>query len=161
VRLVVTPEELGLSAVHQALTTLGLYGLASDELLVAGELAAVHDAQRREFVPEAGRYRPALRVGPLPTTATDRDSWALRGAALYRDGPVIDPVVAARPGPGERELRLYIPFLDPRELDVAIASEEIVVRLGNLRRHLLLPGVAEGGRLRAKVEGELLRLWVE
>jgi hypothetical protein len=62
---------------------------------------------------------------------------------------------------GEREVRLYIPFMDPKRLDLALVSEEVVVRLGEQRRHILLPGIAEGGRLRARVEGEILRLWVE
>jgi arsenite/tail-anchored protein-transporting ATPase len=76
----------------------------------------------------------------------------------------VGPGVAPRstpPRPPAGELRLGIPFLDPRQLDVAVASEEIVLQLGSLRRHLVLPGLLEGGRLRAKVEGELLRLWVE
>jgi hypothetical protein len=46
-------------------------------------------------------------------------------------------------------------------LDIAVANEEVVIRLGQLRRHVLLPGLSEGGRLRARVEGETLRLWVE
>jgi anion-transporting ArsA/GET3 family ATPase len=161
VRLVATPEELHLPAIRQSLQSFGLYGLASDELVVAGELTEVDDPPRHEFAPETGRFRPTLRVGPLPATPTDRDGWALRGAALYRDGDIYNPAAPARPPTGEREARLYIPFLDPKSLDIALASEEVVVRLGSQRRHLLLPGITEGGRLRAKVEGELLRLWVE
>lgn len=159
VRMVVTPDELGLPPLRQTLTALGLYGLAADELVVAGEPAAVGEAARRVFAREAGRVRPTLRIGPLPTAAGDRETWALRGAALYADGEVLAPAPQGRPA--ERELRLAIPFLDPQGLDVAMASEEIVVQLGSLRRHLVLPGLVEGGRLRAKVEGELLRLWVE
>lgn len=161
VRLVAVPEELHLPAVRQSLHNLGLYGVSSDELLVVGELAAVDAARRHEFAPEAGRFRPLLRVGELAATPADRDTWALRGAALYRDGEIYNPAAPARPPTGEREVRLYIPFLEPKELDIALASEEVIVRLGNERRHLLLPGITEGGRLRAKVEGEMLRLWVE
>lgn len=161
VRMVVTPEELRLPAIRQALTALGLYGLATDELIVAGELSEVDDASRRDFSPETGDVRPHLRVGPLPTRPTDRDTWALRGAALYRDGDIFNPHATPRPPVGEREVRLYIPFMDPKLLDLALISEEVVVRLGEQRRHLLLPGIAEGGRLRARVEGEVLRLWVE
>lgn len=161
VRMVVTPEELHLPAVRQALTALGFHGLAMDELVVAGELSEVDEASRRDFSPETGDVRPHLRVGPLPTRPTDRDTWALRGATLYRDSDIYSPGAPTRPAVGEREVRLYIPFMDPKSLDLALVSEEVVVRLGEQRRHILLPGIAEGGRLRARVEGEILRLWVE
>jgi arsenite/tail-anchored protein-transporting ATPase len=161
VRLVLSPDELMLPPVRSALTALGLYGIAADELLVAGEPAAVSDEARREFSPETSRARPALRVGPLPTGRADRDEWAARGASLYGDGEVFDPAAIVPPG-GEREIKLSIPFLDAKILDISLASEEVVVSLGPLRRHVLLPGVAAGGRLRAKVDpDEVLRLWVE
>jgi hypothetical protein len=99
-------------------------------------------------------------VAPLPTTPANRDAWALRGAACYSDGPVLGPA-GTTATIGEREVRLAIPFLDPAGLDIAVASEEVVVRLGQQRRHLLLPGLVEGGRLRARVEGEILRLWID
>jgi anion-transporting ArsA/GET3 family ATPase len=159
VRLVASPDELRLPPLQRALTTLGLYGMAVDEVLVPAEPAAVSDEARQLFSPEAGRLRPTLRIGPLAIGPADRDTWAMRGAALYHDGDVIAP--AAAPPASERELRLAIPFLDAKALDIAVASEEVVVRLGQLRRHVLLPGLSEGGRLRARVEGELLRLWVE
>jgi arsenite-transporting ATPase len=162
IRLVLTPDELLMPPVRAALTALGLYGMASDELIVVGERAAVGEAARREFSPETSRSRPTLRIDPLPSSPTTRDGWALRGATLYGDGEVFDPAASPRPGGGEREIKLYIPFLDSKLLDIALASEEVVVRLGQLRRHVLLPGIASGGRLRAKVDpDEVLRLWVE
>lgn len=162
VRLVLTPEELLLPPVRASLTALGLYGMAADELVVVGERAAVSDEARREFSPEASRARPTLRVCPLPAAPANRDTWALRGAALYDDGEVLDPAAPARPAANEREVRLAIPFLDAKLLDIALASEEVVVRHGQLRRHVLLPGLVSGGRLRAKVDpDEVLRLWVE
>lgn len=162
VRLVATHDELTMPGVAAVLTAFGLYGMAVDELLVAGELAEISEAARQLFSPEASTARPHLRVGPIPTSSADRDAWALRGAALYHDGEVFEPSLSARPPAGERELRLYIPFLDAKSLDIALASEEVIVRLGQLRRHVLLPGLVTGGRLRAKVDPpEVLRLWVE
>ena len=84
----------------------------------------------------------------------------MRGAALYHDNAIFSQAEARRASE-EREVQLAIPFLDPQQLDIAVASEEVVVRLGQQRRHVLLPGLVEGGRLRARVEGEILRLWVE
>jgi anion-transporting ArsA/GET3 family ATPase len=160
VRLVVSPEELRLPALRRALQTLGLYGIASDELLVAGEPRGVEEL-RQEFYPAKPAPRPALRFAPLPTSPANRDEWALRGATVYRDGPVFDPDAPPIPAANPREARLAIPFLNPQTLDIAVINEEVVVQLGPLRRHLLLPGLSDGGNLRAKVEGETLRLWME
>ncbi|RRR73327.1 MAG: ATPase [Candidatus Viridilinea halotolerans] len=162
VRLVVTPEELSMPGVPISLTSLGLYGMAVDEVIVAGDLGKVSEASRETFSPEASSVRPRLRVGPVATEIANRDAWALRGAELYHDGEVFDPNLTKHPPTGEREMKLYIPFLDPKTLDIALSSEEVVVQLGPLRRHVLLPGIVTGGRLRAKVEpAEVLRLWVE
>jgi anion-transporting ArsA/GET3 family ATPase len=159
VRLVATPEELRYPHLRTALTAFGVYGLATDEVVVSGDPAQVDLELRHEFSAEASPARPHLRLGTLVYTQATTDDWALRGAALYRDGDVLS---AAPPPPSEaRTLRLAIPFLDPKALDIAVASEEVVLRLGQLRRHILLPGLVEGGRLRARVEGETLRLWIE
>lgn len=162
VRLVTTPEDLHLPSVRTALTGLGLYGMASDKVIVVGDAAQVTETMRYEFSPETSKARPSLLVGELPHTPALRDAWALRGAALYLDGEVFEPLPATRPAAHEREIRLSIPFLDPKLLDIALANEEVLVRLGPMRRHVLLPGLAAGGRLRAKVESEeMVRLWVE
>jgi anion-transporting ArsA/GET3 family ATPase len=160
VRFVAMPEELHYPHLRAALTALGVYGLAADEIIVPADPALVDLEVRHEFSAEAGPVRPHLRIGALPHSHAVADEWALRGAALYRDGDVLTEL--PKPPPHDpRELRLAIPFLDPKTLDVAVASEEVVLRLGQVRRHILLPGLIEGGRLRARVEGESLRLWVE
>ncbi|MEI7768810.1 MAG: ArsA-related P-loop ATPase [Chloroflexales bacterium] len=159
VRFVTSPEELRLSPLRGDLSALGLYGIAVDELIVPAEPADVSFETRQIFGHEGGHARPALRIEPLSTTPTDRDTWALRGAALYRDGDINTP--QSHVPVVERELRLAIPFLNAKALDIAVANEEVVVRLDQVRRHVLLPGLSEGGKLRARVEGEILRLWVE
>jgi anion-transporting ArsA/GET3 family ATPase len=160
VRMVVLPPELRLPPLRSALTAFGLYGMASDEVIVNGSPDQVDDESRHDFSHETSRARPLLRIGQLDLTPTDRDAWALRGAALYRDGDIF-ATEPPRPQSSERDMRLLIPFLDPKALDIAVASEEVVVQLGQMRRHVLLPGLVDGGRLRARVEGEQLRLWVE
>lgn len=160
VRFVAGADELHYPHLRTALTALGVYGLAADEIIVPVEPAQVDLHIRHEFSAEASQVRPHLRIGALPHAQGVVDDWALRGAALYRDGDVTGEL-PPEPHHDPRELRLAIPFLDPKALDVAVASEEVVLRLGQIRRHILLPGLIEGGRLRARVEGETLRLWVE
>lgn len=159
IRIVAAPDELRMPPLRNDLVAFGLYGTAVDKIIVPGDPSEVSSELRHLFGHEAGQFRPALHFGPLPTSPTDRDTWALRGAVLYRDGDIGSPTPF--PQPSERALRLGIPFLDAKALDIAIANEEVVVRIGQLRRHVLLPGLSDGGRLRARVEGEMLHLWVE
>lgn len=162
VRLVVSPDELGFPPVRSALSALGLFGMAVDEVVVTGPDAAISPALRAEFDPSINIARPALRAAVLPTSSADRDAWAERGAAMYGDVPVYDLARSPRPAASEREIKLFIPFLDAKALEIALANEEVVVQIGPLRRHVLLPGIVNGGSLRAKVDPkEVLRLWVD
>jgi arsenite/tail-anchored protein-transporting ATPase len=159
VRFVAGASELELPAVEQGLTAIGFFGLATDQLLINTEHSQLDPAVVQRYRPTAGQQRPLLRATRMETTPADRDTWALRGAAIYRDGDVVDS--EPQPTASTRELRLHVPFLNAKSLDIAVANEEVVVRLGQLRRHLVLDGISEGGKLRARVEGETLRLWVE
>ncbi|MFV9503250.1 MAG: ArsA-related P-loop ATPase [Oscillochloridaceae bacterium umkhey_bin13] len=162
VRLVVTPDELAFPPVRAALTALGLFNMAVDEVVVPGSLDAISAELRAEFDPTLNVARPTLRAAMLPTSVAELATWAERGAALYGDLPVYDAERAPRPPHSDRELKLFIPFLEAKDLEVALANEEVVVQIGPLRRHVLLPGIVNGGNLRAKVDPkEVLRLWVD
>ncbi len=158
VRLALSAPELGLSATRDALVGLGLYGLEVDQVVVDTSQTPLDEAARQAF--NDGPNRPTLTSGSLDSSPTNIAGWATRGEALYgAAGGGLSDVV--RTASGEREIRLHVPFIDAKALDVAMASEELVLRLGQFRRHLLLPALAAGGKLRARVEGEILRLWVE
>jgi anion-transporting ArsA/GET3 family ATPase len=167
VRLVLPAEELRFPAVRQELCGLGLYGIHVDTVLARGEAEQLDEADRQRFVSTPGAPRPALIFHELPTAPTDMQGWIARGAQIYATRPegLGLPDVATPPDTGTapelREVELHMPFFDGRDLDIAVASEEVVVRVGPFRRHVLLPALAAGGRLRARVEGENLKLWVE
>lgn len=161
VRLVIPAEELMFPPVRQAMRGLGLYGMEVDMVLARGTESMVDEATRAAFASLA-------LYDPLPLTPTDLAGWTERGAQLYGQRaagldlpPNTREFVAPASETEPRELRLHIPFLEPGALDIAVANEEVVVRIGQFRRHLLLPALVKGGKLRAKVEGEILRLWVE
>jgi arsenite/tail-anchored protein-transporting ATPase len=158
VRLVLAGAELGLSLTRDALIGMGLYGLELDHLLIDSSEGQPDAAAQQAF--SSGPNRPSLLVQPIITTPATISEWAARGEALYGEAG-FSPAGAARTVSGEREIKLHVPFIDPKALDVAMASEEIVLRLGQFRRHLLLPALAAGGKLRARVDGEVLRVWVE
>lgn len=160
IRLVFSASDISLPMMRHVLGGAGLYGLHVDAILVHGDLDTIDHAVRERchslFVPL-----------PFSPTPTDIAGWAERGTMLYdhlpedlrtpkqtRRGP--PPLIASGP------IRLHIPFLDRKSLDIGVASEEVIVRMGPFRRHLLVPGMErEGAKLRARTEGEFLHLWVE
>jgi anion-transporting ArsA/GET3 family ATPase len=158
-RMVLSAEELPMANLRQMLSGLGLHSIEVDTLLVRGT-ADMIDAETRT------RFEPLLLFDPLPITPTNLDGWSERGAHIYSQRPAglalpEQHTDAAAAVAEQRELLLHIPFVESKDLDIAVANEEVVVRLNQFRRHILLPGLAEGGKLRARVEGEHLRLWVE
>lgn len=159
VRLVMNAEELPMAALRQTLNGLGLYGMEVDTLIVRGSAGLVDKETLQTF-------DSLLLFDTLSTGATTLAEWSERGAQLYstRANGLALPEAHIETAAGQenqRELVLHIPFVKAKELDVAVASEEVVVRLNQFRRHILLPGLVDGGNLRAKVEGTRLRLWVE
>jgi anion-transporting ArsA/GET3 family ATPase len=162
VRLVLDAEDMMLPSLRNALSGLGLYGLKVDTILVRGEEGAIDETTQKQFGTATTDLRPPLLVDELPQSPTNLSGWAERGAALYgkrSEGLAWPP--AQPPAPAQGNLHLSIPFLDGRSLDIAVINEEVVVRMGQFRRHVLLPGLASGGKLRARVDGDTLRLWVE
>lgn len=166
VRLALPVEDMALPQVRQELGGLGLYGLEVDTLILRGNDHSLDDAAREHFTAGSSTPRPSILVHELSVHPTDRIGWVERGTKLYGSRP--EGLSLPRGNdksfgspPDQREVRLHIPFLDSRDLDIALTNEEVVVRVGNFRRHILLAGLGDGGRLRARVEGEVLRLWVE
>ncbi len=162
VRLALTTEELDLPSLYQSLSGLGLYGAEVDTLLVHGNGRELNPKVVEVFTPRPNAFRPDLLLESIPVTQTERTGWAERGEQLYarRESGLALPEIS-EPETSQHACFLHIPFLDPHRLDIAVANEEVIVRIDQFRRHLLLPGLVGGGRLRAKVEGETLRLWVE
>ncbi len=168
VRVALPISELPLPPTRQALGGFGLYSLEVDSLLVQGDAASLDSTTRNALSSGDGQHRPRLLIENLPIDATDIAGWAERGKTLYRAvGPDLglppeDQVQRTALTPETmNEVNLHIPFLEAKALEIAVASEEVVVKFGPYRRHILLPALISGGRLRARVDGETLRLWVE
>ncbi len=158
IRLAYHTHDLTMPTVRHLLNGFGLYGMEIDTVFAHGNVDTL-----------ASEVRAALPgLTPLDSTfATPADlkTWEQRGKAISPNGINLPPQEAglAMPPPylDRSEIKLTVPFLNAKELDIGVASEEVIVRMGHFRRHLLISGMEKGGNLRAKVEGKTLRLWVE
>ncbi len=163
IRLVLPVEEMSHLFMTHVMNGLGLYNMQADAVFALGDEERI-DASVRE------RLQSLLVTHTVPTTPTDIKEWAERGELLYKQRtsglglPSSDEITMSTPPQfvEQKEVRLHIPFLDPKALDIGIASEEVIVTLGQFRRHFLVSGMEKkGANLRAKVEGKVLRLWIE
>jgi anion-transporting ArsA/GET3 family ATPase len=161
VRLILPPEEMNMAYIRHVLNGFGLYHMEVDNIMVRGDVSQVSEDVQHAV-------GSLLMPSSIETSPVSIDEWAERGAALYQREqglglpPKSEQKIDIPPQAFEQsEVKLHIPLIDSKELDIGIASGEIVVRIGQFRRHLLISGIEEGGRLRAKVDGDILRLWVD
>jgi len=162
IRLILPSEEMSLPYMRYVTNGLGLNSMKIDTIFFRGDEAEIDSTVRQKM---GSMLSPLGTFTPAPATV---EEWTKRGVDLYSkrsEGlnlPKKDESLQIPPKPIEQsEIRLYLPFLDPKALDVGYASEEVIVRLGEFRRFLLMQGMEKGGNLRAKIEGDTLRLWVE
>jgi anion-transporting ArsA/GET3 family ATPase len=173
VRYVLRPDRAGVLEARVAIPALQLFGLAV-ERLVAGPVldGAARSAglgplvdEQEAALEEAAAIWPALprlRLPAGPTPASPAQLAAL-GAAIYAgDSPA--PAGAARPpvrlgGPPEPQVALDLPGLPREELGLTLSGDELIVRAGPYRRHILLPDGLRGvTAIRAAKQGDTLTI---
>jgi arsenite/tail-anchored protein-transporting ATPase len=161
VRLVLTPERVVIAESRRTLTSLGLYGVAVDQVMVnrvfpeadqgsahAGWLAGWNLAQQR------GLLEVRQSFDPLPIVITPYLSRepvgadALAALAEARTGDIRDvlttsPAEGMRVGPegGGYLLTLPLPLVRAGEVDLKRRDDELLISVGDQRRVLSLPSV--------------------
>lgn len=171
VRYVMRPDRGGLDEARIAVPALQLFGLAV-ECLVAGpilppdlrgsSLAAMLDEQQAVLA-EAGSVFHGRAIYSLGAGATPGGAAALAalGVALYgEDSPLPGPPVEtpiALSGPPEPAVALSLPGLPRELLGLTLSGDELIVKAGPYRRHLLLPeGLRGMTAIKASRQGETL-----
>ena len=160
VRLVTNAEKIVIKETQRAFMYFGLYGFTVDAVIVNRLLPeGVRDPffskwrkTQGVFLEEARSYFDPVPVFTLPL----RDDQVLGSAALLELGRELwgekDPAAAFRSDPpyryakrnGKYVLTLDLPFVDRSEVDLAMASGDLVVRIGNVRHHIPVPRMLAG-----------------
>ena len=161
VRLVLTPERVVIAESRRTLTSLGLYGLAVDQVVVnrvfpeadqestnTPWLAGWNEAQKR------GLSEVRHSFEPLPIVITPYLSHepvgadALAALAGARTGDIRDVLMTApahgmtvQPEDGGYLLSLPLPLVTAAEVDLKRRDDELLVSVGDQRRVLSLPSV--------------------
>lgn len=169
VRFVLRPDRAGLAEARTALPALQLFGLAVEQLIVGPLLPEGVPAlgpliaEQRQVLADAAAAWGELPLRRLRAAATPGDAAGLAaiGAAIYADedllpGPPGPPPLRLA-GPPEPQVAIDLPGLDRESLGLTLNGDELIVRVGPYRRHILLPeGLRSGVPIRAARQGETL-----
>jgi arsenite-transporting ATPase len=175
VRLVVNAEKMVIKEAQRTFTYLNLYGYPSD-LVVCNRLIPddVTDAYFSAWKESQGRYYSLVEEGfsPLPILTAplmDQEVVGLKmlerfGAAIYGDG---DPTLVKFRGhtqeiqqlDGDYLMTLLLPFTSKADIALSQIGDELIVRVGNQRRNVILPRALVGMQTQsAKLDGDRLTI---
>lgn len=160
VRLVTNAEKIVLKETQRAFMYFGLYGFTVDAVIVNRLLPEnvadpFFDKWRKtqtQFLEEAHRYFDPVPIYLLPL----RDDQVVGPVALADLGRLLygdrDPAAADRTEAPYRYrkrgasyvLTLDLPFVTKDEVDLAVASGDLIVRIGNVRHHVPIPRTLSG-----------------
>ncbi|NNJ08896.1 ArsA family ATPase [Chloroflexales bacterium ZM16-3] len=169
VRYVLRPDRGGLEEAALALPALQLFGL-SVEQIIAGPLLpegltalGLMVAEQRQVLADAAQTWAELPMRRLAAAATPGGVPGLVaiGAALYTGGDVMPGPPAEPPlrlvGPPDPHVAIDMPGLRREHLGLTLSGDELIVRAGPYRRHILLPeGMRGGAAIRASRQGDTL-----
>ena len=160
VRLVTNAEKIVIKETQRAFMYFGLYGFTIDAVIVNKLYPdAVHDPffakwrkTQDQFLAEAHTYFDPVPILTLPLfddQVVGIEGLTKLGAALYG---AKDPAAAYRTDPpyrfvkkgGGYVLTLGLPFVAKDEIDLAVASGDLIVRIGNVRHHIPIPRTLSG-----------------
>jgi len=178
VRLVTNAEKIVIKETQRAFMYFGLYGFTIDAVIVnrllpdgvSDPFFAKWRKTQAEFMKEAHRYFDPVPIWTVPLQDDQVvgavDLLAL-GSVLYGDR---DPAASFRTEAPYRfvkkgrayQLTMALPFVEREEIDLAMASGDLVVGVGNVRHHIPIPRTlsgyvpagarVEGGRLTVRFE---------
>jgi arsenite-transporting ATPase len=160
VRLVTNAEKIVIKETQRAFMYFGLYGFTIDAVIVNKLYPDdVHDPffdkwrrTQTQFLAEAHKYFDPVPILTLPLfddQVVGRAGLEALGHALYGDK---DPAASYRSDPpyrftkkgGGYVLTLHLPFVAKDEIDLAMASGDLIVRVGNVRHHIPIPRTLSG-----------------
>jgi arsenite-transporting ATPase len=166
-RFVLRPDRSGLDEALVAIPALQIFGLAVESLVVGpllpddGPVGLLRE--QRDVVETAGQIwatRPLLRLPAGPTPGSPL-ALATIGSLVYGDQDPLQIGAIVRPirftNDPEPTVAIDVPGLRREDLGLTLSGDELIVRAGPYRRHILLPeGLSGASGIRAARQGDTL-----
>ncbi len=173
VRLVTNPEKIVLKETQRTFMYFCLYKMNIDGIIVNRILPDdVKDhyfenwrENQIKYMKEAEEYFspiPTFRVNLFKDEVLGYDSLKRLADQIYGERNPLERFFVGEPYSlakenGEYRLTMKLPFIEKKDIQLSKVSDELIVRVGSFRRHVLLPRhVAALEEVKAKFEGQHL-----
>lgn len=173
VRLVTNPEKIVLKETQRAFMYFSLYKMHIDGIIMNRILPDdVSDTyfqkwreNQKEYILKAEEYFSPVPIFPVNLFRDEvlgYDSLKTLSGQIYGKRNPLEKFFDGKPYSiekenGEYRLMLKLPFVAKTDLEVNKVSDELIVRVGSFKRHLLLPRqVAAAKSIRARLDGQNL-----
>jgi arsenite-transporting ATPase len=178
VRLVANPEKVVLKETQRAFMYFCLYRMCIDAVIMNRVLPPqVQDAyfsgwrkdqsRHMDAAREYFRTVPILPVNLFGSEIVGYESLKTLAGHIYGASDPLERFVTEEPyrltkEDGRYRLKLKLPFVVKEDVDLAKISDELVLRIGSYKRHILLPKqVAARHSVTAKIEEPYLNVFFE
>jgi len=175
VRLVINPEKMVIKEARRAYTFFSLFGYAVDLVIVNRVLPqSIEDPYLKKWksIQEGYLHLIEESFAPIPILKAELQSQEIVGLtclekiaeAVYGDDDPTRLFFAQKPVRIEKEdgrfvLSVHLPFVEKKELDLFQKGEELFIRVGSLKRNILLPRVLLNHTVKgAKFDQDRLRI---
>jgi arsenite-transporting ATPase len=175
VRLVTNPEKVVLKETQRAFMYFCLYKMSIDAIIMNRMLPErIKDAYFKDWIrgqkhhlEEAQNYFspvPILPVDLFPGEVIGYNDLKQLAVQIYEDTDPLERLFKEEPyrlskQNGDYNLQLKLPFATKKDVELNKLHEELVIRIGGFKRHIMLPRqVAALNSVKAKLEGEYLNV---
>lgn len=178
VRLISNPEKIVLKETQRAFMYFCLYKMNIDGIIMNRILPDdIEDAFFKAWRKSQRKYMkmaeqdfspiPILPVKLFKDEVLGYDSLSLLADQIYGDRDPSDRFFKGEPyslskDNGKYFLTMNLPFITKRDVELNKFSDELIVRVGSFKKHLLLPRqVAAAKKIKARMEGRKLSICFE
>jgi len=155
VRLVTNPEKMVLRETQRAFMFFSLHQLAIDAVIInrifsddsLGGFADKWRALQKEYLELAETYFhpiPILRAPFYESEVLGYDRLLELGRKLYGETNPADLLYLRRPiefsrEAGHDQVKIHLPFATKKEIGLTKVGEELIIRIGNFKKNIILP----------------------
>lgn len=178
VRLITNPEKIVLKETQRAFMYFSLYKMSIDAIIMNRILPdSVNEKyfkdwrkSQKDYIKKAEAYFSPIPLFPVDLFRGEVlgfDSLKALADQIYKERNPLERFFDGEPYSfvkvnGKYQLRVKLPFIGKGDVELNKISDELIIRVGSFKRHVLLPRqVAASNSVRAKLEGEYLSVHFE
>jgi len=170
VRLVTNPEKIVLKETQRAFMYFCLYKMNTDAIIMNRILPkSVNDAyfedwqhRQSEYIRQAETYFSPIPLFPVDLFRGEilgKERLTSLAEQIYGDKNPLERLFAGEPyslvkTDGKYRLKIKLPFIKKKDVNLNKVSDELIIRVGGFKRHVLLPRqVAASTSVSARLDG--------